>query len=293
MRLRTFLATAAVGLSLVAAQVHAAPLRLELYNPGSNSVFAVSSSIISSEHQILLVDAQFQRDDAQALVDKLKAYGKELTYIYISQGDPDYYFGLDLLKQAFPKAKIIASAPTVAAIKATGQGKLAYWGPILKGNAPKSVVIPEAVKGSSFQLEGQTVEIHGLDGPTPGRTFLWIPAIHTVTGGVLIDANQHVWMADTPTHADRLNWLKSLDEIEALKPGTIIPGHFLGDITYKMDSVRFTREYIKAFDDAAAKAKNASELINAMKVRYPNFTDTSGLELGAKVSKGEMKWPAN
>ena len=52
----------------------------------------------------------------------------------------------------------------------------------------------------------------------------------------------------------------------------------------------FTRDYIKAFDEEALKASNSSELIAAMKKRYPDLGETSSLELSAKVAKGEMKW---
>jgi hypothetical protein len=55
--------------------------------------------------------------------------------------------------------------------------------------------------------------------------------------------------------------------------------------------VKFTRDYLKAFEVEAAKAKDSVALIAAMKKRYPKLEGTSSLELGAKVIKGEMKWP--
>ncbi|MNE50770.1 hypothetical protein D3C80_1453630 [compost metagenome] len=54
--------------------------------------------------------------------------------------------------------------------------------------------------------------------------------------------------------------------------------------------MRFTANYVEAFDAEAAKAKDAATLIAAMKKRYPGLADESSLELGAKVAKGEMKW---
>ncbi|NWE37202.1 MBL fold metallo-hydrolase, partial [Pseudomonas gingeri] len=49
-------------------------------------------------------------------------------------------------------------------------------------------------------------------------------------------------------------------------------------------------DYIKAFDEETAKAKDSAALISAMKKRYPSLGDESTLELGAKVAKGEMQW---
>ncbi|MCC5364882.1 MBL fold metallo-hydrolase, partial [Staphylococcus aureus] len=89
---------------------------------------------------------------AEALVQKLKASGKTLTTVYISQSDPDYYFGLDVIRAAFPRAKIVATPQTVAAIKASRDGKLAYWGPILKDNAPKTLVLPDVLSADHLTL---------------------------------------------------------------------------------------------------------------------------------------------
>ena len=49
-------------------------------------------------------------------------------------------------------------------------------------------------------------------------------------------------------------------------------------------------DYIKAFDEETAKAKDSAALIAAMKKRYPALGEESSLELSAKVAKGEMKW---
>ncbi|PYG98259.1 hypothetical protein CVV67_22005 [Arthrobacter stackebrandtii] len=95
----------------------AEPLQLEVYNPGHEAIFPVSSVIVSGEHDAVLVDAQFGKAQAEQLVKRLQAGGKHLTTIYISHGDPDYYFGLDTLTQAFPNAKVLASAATVAHIR--------------------------------------------------------------------------------------------------------------------------------------------------------------------------------
>ena len=69
-----------------------------------------------------------------------------------------------------------------------------------------------------------------------------------------------------------------------------MPGHYLGESARSLAAVKFTADYIKAFDEETAKAKDAAELIGAMKKRYPKLGEESSLELSAKVAKGEMKW---
>ncbi|WP_444757047.1 MBL fold metallo-hydrolase [Pseudomonas sp. A014] len=266
------------------------PLHLDVYNPGHDALFPVSSVIVSGEREAVLVDAQFGKAQAEQVAERLRASGKRLTTIYISHGDPDYYFGLDTLTQAFPDAKVVASAATVAHIRQTMDAKLAYWGPQMGADKPAKLVVPQVLAGNRLELEGQALEVVGLDGPQPERSFVWIPSIKAVVGGVVVSENIHVWMADTQSAQSQTDWLATLAHIEKLAPRTVIPGHYLGQSSRSLDAVRFTAGYIRAFDSEAAKARDAAALIAAMSKRYPNLADESSLELGAKVAKGEMKW---
>jgi glyoxylase-like metal-dependent hydrolase (beta-lactamase superfamily II) len=282
---RFALASAALAF---AAHAAAADLKLEAYNPGEAAIFPVSSVLVSGAKDAILVDAQFGKGQAEELVQKIRASGKHLTTIYISHGDPDYYFGLDTLSAAFPDAKVVAPQPVVDHIKATMAGKLEFWGPKMGADKPAKIIVPQVLEGHSLSLEGQQLEVIGLNGPQPDRSFVWIPSIKAVVGGVVVAENIHLWMADTQSAQSHKDWLTTLQRIEQLKPNTVIPGHYLGNPTLK--SVAFTADYIKAFDSETAKAKDSAALIAAMKKRYPNLKDESSLELGAKVAKGEMKW---
>jgi len=277
-------------LASITTLAHAAsPLTMEVYNPGEKSVFPVSSEIVSGEKEVVLIDAQFQGNDAEQLIQKIKATGKTLTTVYISHSDPDFYFGLDKIKAAFPQAKIVATPETIAAINASKEGKLAYWGPILKENAPQSVVVPQPLQGNSFMVDGQKIEVKG---PTPDRTYVWIPALKAVVGGVPVAGNNiHLWVADTQTPQSRADWQQTLESIKALKPEVVVPGHFLPGAPQTLESVTFTQNYLTRLENALPKAKDSAQLIAAMKKQYPGLKDESSLELSAKVLKGEMSWP--
>lgn len=281
------LIAALLGSSLSA---HAASaLKMDVYNPGEKSIFPVSSEIITGEKDAVLIDAQFQRNDAEKLVEMIKATGKTLTTVYISQSDPDFYFGLDVIHAAFPQAKIIATQATIDQINASKDGKVAFWGPQLKENAPKSVVDPEPLKGTTFELEGHKFEVQGVD---KERTFVWIPSLKAVVGGVLVNGdNMHIWTADTQTAKSRKQWVEALDEIAALKPQIVVPGHFLPGAAHTVEAVKFTRDYLLTLEKELPKAKDSAALIAAMKKHYPQLKDDSSLQLSAKVLKGEMQWP--
>ncbi|MEX9940533.1 MBL fold metallo-hydrolase [Providencia rettgeri] len=289
MKLTLLAATALFATTINLAQ--AEKLALDVYNPGNNSVFPVSSEIISGSSEVVLIDAQFQKNDAQQLVDKIKKLNKKLTTIYISHSDPDYYFGLDTLTNAFPEAKVVATANTVEAIKATKDGKLAYWGGVLKDEAPAHVIVPEVIKGDYFTVDGEKLEIKGLDGVSPDRTYLWVPSLKAVVGGVIVSDNIHVWVADTQTEESRKNWLQTLKDIKALNPATVVPGHFTGASKLDVTTVSFTQKYLQDFESAYKTSKNSGELIQKVAAKYPQLDDKLSLELSAKVIKGEMKWP--
>ena len=266
----------------------AQPLSVEVYNPGESAIFPVTSTLISGEREAILVDAQFSTREAQELVERIQASGKTLTTIFISHGDPDFYFGLDTLTRAYPEAKVLATPETVAYIEKSRAPKLAYWGPILKDSAPERTLVPQALQGDSLTLEGQSLQLIGHD---PKHTSLWIPSIKTVVGGVLTYANIHPWIADAQTVEARQSWLKSLDQLEALQPTMLIPGHYLGQPKLNLDDLRFTRDYLLTLEAELPKAKDSQSLIAAMQAKYPALLDASSLELSAKVLKGEMQWP--
>lgn len=292
MKIRLLLSMGVAALSLSSPLFAASKLNIDVYNPGKASVFAVSSEIISGPSEVALIDAQFQRNDAQELVKRIKASGKTLTTIYISHSDPDYYFGLDTIKAAFPQAKILATPQTIALIDQTKDLKLKYWGPILKENAPQELITPQPLHGDSFSVDGERIEVKGLKGPSPERSWLWVPSLKTMLGGVVVSGNNiHVWLADTQTQQQRADWLKTLDEAIALRPVRVIPGHFLPGADENVKSITFTQDYLRAVEKALPESKNSAELIKIIKAQYPDLEEASSLELGAKVLKGEMRWP--
>ncbi len=250
----------------------------------------MSSVLVAGKRDAILIDAQFGKSQAEKVVAMVRDSGKTLTTIYISHGDPDFYFGLDTVLAAFPGVRVVATEPTVRHIKETVDGKLAFWGPKLGADAPAKAVIPQVLAGNSLTLEGHQLEITGLDGAQPDRSYVWIPSLKAVVGGVVVFGNLHVWMADTQTPQSHKDWLATLQHIEALKPVTVIPGHYAPGAPLTLESVRYTQGYIRAFDAQTAKAADSAALVAAMKAQYPQAGGAASLELSAKVAKGEMKW---
>ena len=260
--------------------------------PAGENGFFRAPVLISGAREAVLIDGGFTLPDGKALVEAIKASGKKLTTIYISQSDPDYYFSLAPIKAAFPEAKVIAASATIAAIKGSVEKKLATWGPQLKENGPQAladVVIPEAFDGRSLTLEGQAIEIADADG-LANRRYIWVPSLNAIFGGVLLFSGVHVWTADTKGAEGRAAWLKTLDAMAARKPAVVVPGHMAVSATTDATAIRYTRDYLVAFEEELAKAADSAALIAAMTKRYPSAGMGVALQIGAKVAKGEMKW---
>lgn len=291
---RDFVQTAAAGAAFSLGGAHAqgaAALQWQALPAGERGFFR-APVLLSGAREAILIDGGFSLPDGRAVVEAIKASGKTLTTIYVSQSDPDYYFSLGPVKAAFPSAKVIAASATIAAIKGNVEKKLAVWGPQLKENGPQTladVVMPEAFDGPALQLEGHAIEIVAAS-ELENRRYLWVPSLKAVFGGVLVFSGLHVWTADTPTPQARAAWIRNLEAIAARKPAIVVPGHLAAGAALDVSAVTYTRDYLLAFEEEAAKAADSAALIAAMKRRYPSAGLAPALEIGAKVVKGEMKW---
>lgn len=264
-------------------------LTLEVFNASENS-FGVASAVVSGKKDVVLIDAQFTLADAETAAQQIKKSGKKLKAIYVSHGDPDFYFGLEVFKKHFPEVTAYATPATIEHIKATAQKKLEVWGGRLGNAITSNVVLPQVLKGNSIELEGQKLEIVGLE-EFPERTFVWIPAIKAVVGGINVFGNTfHVWMADAQPPEARKNWISILDKITALQPEVVIPAHASEGAAFDLTSVKHTKAYLQFYEEALKTNKTCETLISAVKEKYPDLKFEIALQLGAKVNTGEMKW---
>lgn len=281
----------AATLTLAFAGAHAAePLQLKVYNADGNS-FNVNSTLVYGEKEAMVIDAGFTRADALRIAANVLDSGKALKTIYVSQADPDYYFGVETLKEIFPQAEVVTTPAVLEKINAKLQGKLAFWGPKMGANAPRTPVLPKAIAGNTLTLDGQVVEIRGTTGLLAHRPYAWIPSAKAVVGNIgVFGTNIHVWTADTQTVAERSAWVAQLDEMAALQPTVVVPGHMGAGTALTPANVTYTKGYLQAFEKNAATTKTSAELIEAMKKAYPAAPMGLSLDIGAKVNKGDIKW---
>jgi glyoxylase-like metal-dependent hydrolase (beta-lactamase superfamily II) len=290
--MKSTLAAGAAAVFAPAGLGHAASGLSWKHFPAGENGFYRAPVLVSGATEAVLIDGGFTFPDGRALADAIKATGKKLTTIYISQSDPDYYFSLKPIKAAFPDARVIAASDTLAAIKASVDKKLATWGPQLKENGPQTladIVLPEAFDDKTLNVDGETIEIVAAEG-LANRRYLFVPSLNAVFGGVMIFGGVHVWTADTPTKEQRAAWIANVEKIAARKPAIVVPGHMTPAFATDASSVAFTIAYLTAFEEEVAKAKDSATLKAAMEARFPGLGMGVALDIGSKVITGEMKW---
>ncbi|KMQ67720.1 metallo-beta-lactamase [Chryseobacterium sp. FH2] len=267
--------------------VFAGGLKIKVYNPGSKAIFPITSTIVYGDKDAMLIDAQFQKQYAEELVKEIKSTGKDLKIVFISHSDPDFYFGLDVIKKNFPDAKIISTAQTAYLISASKDDKLAVWEAKLKSDVPSEIIVPEAVD-SIPDLEGNKIEIkQNLD--DSAHSFLWIPSIKTIVGGISVTVDSHIWMADTPNKDAIDRWIFQIDVMKALNPQWVVPSHYAKQ-DLSPGSLDFVKSYLKNYKKAVNENKTSEAIVNFMVTQYPNLSGKEELEMGVKIFLGEMVW---
>ena len=276
---------ALAALTLLGARPAAPPAKLELtVITASPEGFLVNATLITGARDAVLIDAAFTRADARRIVAAVRASGKNLTTVYVTHDHPDHYFGLDVIKQAFPNARIVAQSGAVAEITRTWQSKVAQWKPLYGDSITSNPVIPSVLTGSSISLEGEKLEIVGpVQGDDAVNSFVWIPSLKAVVAGDIVYSGVYVWTAETDTAARR-RWAATLDRIAALHPAVIVPGHQQPALGTAPTSVAFTKEYLAAFDQALAGASTPEDLQAKVKARYPGLALDIILQIGAQAA---------
>jgi glyoxylase-like metal-dependent hydrolase (beta-lactamase superfamily II) len=288
-RLLPLLALGVVAADGAGAQTPAAPLNVKIHNAEAGS-FHVNAVVVSGKTEAMVIDSGFTRADALRVAANVLDSGKTLKTIFISNADPDFYFGAETLKTIFPQAQVLTTPAVREKIQAKLAGKLAFWGPKMGANAPKQPIVPEAISGTTLSVDGETIEVRGTTGELAHRPYLWIPSIRAIVGNIAVFGNLHVWTADTQKPSERQAWLAQLDEMLALQPTLVVPGHMAAGTATDASAITYTRDYLKRFEAELPKAASGAELIATMQKAYPKAGLGMALDIGAKVNKGEMKW---
>ncbi|KPI22671.1 beta-lactamase domain protein [Actinobacteria bacterium OV320] len=247
-----------------------------------------TATLVTGESEALLVDAGFTRADGHRLAAEVLDSGKNLTTVFVSHGDPDFYFGAEVLADTFPDARFVATDHVIEHIRHSYEGKLKAWAS-LGTNLPTRLVGIEPLT-DDITLEGHRFHLRGGGAELPDRHYLWQAEHRALLGGVLLFQQEHVWVADTARPEQRAAWIDLLDEMATLDPQLVVPGHRLPGTPADASAITATRDYLTAFEEELGRAADAAALTDALVRRHPDNGMLIAAQIGAKVAKGEMAW---
>jgi len=247
--------------------------------------FWTNSVLIEGAHEVMLVDAQLTKTNAESVLHEIRKTNKPLSLIYITHEHADHFLGLEVFREAFPGARIIATSGVVARIHKVYQEKIDKWKQLLGSGAATHVVPVEPFDGDTIRFESSQIEVlKHIQGDTNENTMLWLPGQRILVGGDVVFNNMHVYTAETNSQARR-KWLDSLNTIRELKPSVVIPGHSkAGAPLDASTAVDFTKTYLLAFEEELSKAKDPDSLVRAMKERFPSADLFLAIERGAAAN---------
>jgi len=247
--------------------------------------FWTNSVMLEGVHEVMLVDAQLTKTNAERLLQAIRETHKPLSLIYITHEHADHFLGLEVFRAAYPSVRIIATSAVIARINQVYQEKIDKWKQLLGSDAATRVVPIEPLDGDTITFDSSHIEVlKHIRGDTDENTMLWIPERRILVAGDVVFNDMHVYTAETDSLA-RGKWLHSLNAIRAMRPSVVIPGHSKSGARLDASTaVDFTETYLRVFEEELKQAKGPEGLIEAMKERFPSADLFLAIERGAMAN---------
>jgi glyoxylase-like metal-dependent hydrolase (beta-lactamase superfamily II) len=253
--------------------------------------FEVASVIVMGENDAVLIDTQWTLSNAHRLIAEIAETGKHLKTIYVTHAHPDHYFGLGVIAEAFPSARIIALASVARTINHQFFGKLDHWEQVIgAANVCRRTVNIESLSENAFELEGQQIEIiPEVMGDLKYNTVIWIPSIKTLYGSDVLFNQAHPFTCEV-TAKERQQWMRDIERLEKMGAEVVIPGHQKPGMPFDASSFTFTKDYLIATEEELAKTKDEANFYYAMVKHFPEANLLISNEMNAGVFKGGRNW---
>ena len=277
-------------------------MEVRINNHGSNSLstkvffsdekgFEVASVIVMGKNDAVLIDAQWTLSNAHRLIAEIAETGKDLKTIYVTHAHPDHYFGLGVIAEAFPSARVTALASVARTINRQFFGKLDHWEKVIgPTNVCRKTVNIESLGQNYIELEGQRIEIiPEVMGDMKYNSVVWIPSIKTLYGSDILFNQAHPFTCEV-TPEERQQWIRDIERLEKTGAEVIIPGHQKPGMPFDSSSYSFTKDYLIATEEELAKTKDEGCFYYAMVKRFPEANLFISNEMNAGVFKGGRNW---
>lgn len=231
----------------------------------------VASTLILGDHDAVLVDPPFTREQVQDVGDWVASSGKNLAFIYATHGHGDHWFGTDLLMQRFPGAVAYATEGTIAVMnRQATTGRAEGWDIDFPGLIPPSPVVYQPIPADGFELEGHrllAVETGHTD--TDNTTVLHVPSIGLVVAGDVAYNGVHQYLLESADGGVE-SWLAAIDKVAALRPRAVVAGHKNKDLSDDPIILEQTRDYLLNAQRLLAEKPSPREYFDQIVALYPD-----------------------
>lgn len=246
--------------------VQSGPVTLHTYVAPDASV-SVTSHIIETANQLVLVDTQLLPPFAQEVAAYVASLGKPLERIYLSHEHPDHWYGAENFAAPF-----LSTATIAANVQAfIDSGGVEQQGEELLGpdNVPSAPIAPlgDVVAGSET-IDGVTFALDVIAAAeAPEQLLIKLPEAGIVIAQDLIYSATHAF----PLPADRDGWLAALTALGDLSAdGYTILGAGHGYLS-GIGVVDEVADYLSFQADVIATSSSADEANARLVAEYPHY----------------------
>jgi glyoxylase-like metal-dependent hydrolase (beta-lactamase superfamily II) len=244
--------------------------------------FLSTSTLFYGERDAILIDATQLLSDAHKMVSEIIPMRKNLTHIYASHFHPDHHFGLGVLEDAFPRAKIVALPSVVRDLVFTSSDKLDTWSIDRFGpDTPAEMTIPVPMAEPRLELEGEELFFSDdWEGDSVNNSVVWVPSMKVLCATDVAFDDWHVWFIESDV-GRRVKWRAALERLKDFDARVVIPGHGSDKTMEILEQVSadpslsytscidWTREYIDFYEEVFQTAASGVELAGRIRQRYP------------------------
>jgi len=228
-----------------------------------------NSAILSTDKETLVIDAQFLRPDAQALLAQIEAIGNPLTSILITHEHPDHVWGAVELLKKYPHAKVYARQTIIDEINLYFRARLLRWTEDVPELIPTSLFQMHPLEGDSFDFDGHKIEIIDLKpAEMIHSTGYYIPELKTYIAGDQIFYQYHAYIAAGLNYPDV--WVDSIDHVRNnYDIDVVIPGHGPvdeGNVVFD-SAVAYLKEYADVYKPLLKQSVIAKHMVG----KFPDY----------------------
>ncbi|KAF5555300.1 metallo-beta-lactamase superfamily [Fusarium napiforme] len=225
-----------------------------------------SITLLYTPTTALVVDCPATVNPTRELAEWIKSQlplGSSLKYFVRTHAHGDHFFGLLVLQEHFPGLQAYAT-------KAVAEG-------IDLQQSPESVfrALPTS---NEFNLDGHLLKLYDVPhGDTHANSFIHVPELDLVVAGdIVYNGDCHQWLGEASSAEKRTQWLAALEEIRALRPKIVVPGHTFTpsstpDEALATAMLKGTAEYINGFAEELVAATSEQNLFERMRSRYDRW----------------------